>query len=118
MSLNRRKLADQTLRYMGTGGISRENRHAGFRPAYRDRRSGQVYLSCYADGRPAPVHVLDGLPEALVVQRSAAGHVMAVVQWVEAGFVRAGRFYTREEAVRCLQAEDAALGRESGLAPA
>ncbi|HEB58890.1 MAG TPA: hypothetical protein ENJ01_06705 [Gammaproteobacteria bacterium] len=107
MSLSRRKLADQTLDYMGTGGISRENQHLGFVPAYRDTRTGTVYPSCHADGRPAPVHVLDGLPAELVVRRSADGHVMAVARQVEAGFVRNGRFYTRAEAARWLQRHDA-----------
>lgn len=120
MTLDRKNLAGQNLDYMGTGGISRENRQAGFDPAYRDRRSGTVYRSCYADGSPAPVHVLDGLPDALVVRRTDDGHVMAVAEQLEVGFVREGRFYTRQEAIDWLQthAPDAPGVAESDLSPA
>lgn len=51
-----------------------------------------------ADGRPAPMHLLEGLPPAVVTARDATGRVIALKSTVLAGFVRAERFYTREQA--------------------
>ncbi|HEU0199858.1 MAG TPA: hypothetical protein VFR86_05440 [Burkholderiaceae bacterium] len=95
-------LAFENERYRGAGGRSEENRPCGFRPAFLDTRTQRVYESRFADGLPAPVHLLDGLPAELVITRNAAGRVTAVRPTVIAGFVRAGRFYTREEASRAL----------------
>jgi hypothetical protein len=44
------------------------------------------------------VHTLDGLPTKWIKQRDAEGHVTATIATVIAGFLRNGRFYTREEA--------------------
>jgi hypothetical protein len=44
------------------------------------------------------MHLLDGLPDEWVVERDAAGRVRAIKDSVIAGFVRDGRFYTREQA--------------------
>jgi len=84
--------------FVGTGGVSEENRSSGFRPAFHDLASGHTALARFADGRPAPMHLLDGLPEEWVVRRDAAGRVRAIKDTVIAGFVRDGLFYTREEA--------------------
>lgn len=102
------RLRTQNRRYRGSGGVSAENRGAGFRPAFLDSRTSLVYLSQFPDGSPAPVHLLDGLPPELVVQRTAAGRVAAVRDSVVAGFVRDGPFLTRDEAM----AELAERGRE------
>jgi hypothetical protein len=102
------RLRTQNRRYRGSGGVSAENRGAGFQPAFLDRRTGLVYLSQFPDGSPAPVHLLDGLPPQLVVQRTASGRVAAVRDSVVAGFVRDGRFLTRNETM----AELAERGRE------
>lgn len=95
-------LKDQNRRFAASGGRSEENRQAGFRPAFMDVATRRVYESRFADGRPAPFHLLDGLPEELVVARSASGGIAAVKSSVVAGFIRAARFYSREEAARCL----------------
>lgn len=91
--------------FRGTGGISAENRSRGFHPAFRDAHTNIVYPSCFADGRRAPCHLLDGLPEELIAGRDAAGRVVAVKATVTSGFVCDGRFYTREEAVRQISRE-------------
>ena len=88
----------ENRQFHGTGGISPGNRQEGFRPAFRDAESGRVYASCFASGQPAPCHLLDGLPDELVVARHASGRVIAVKPSVASGFVRKERFYTREEA--------------------
>jgi hypothetical protein len=95
-------LAAQNRRFCGTGGVSQGNRSRGFAPAFRDSATGAVYLSRLASGTPAPIHVLDGLPDALVIARSASGQVLEACGSVVAGFVRDGCFYSRDEALRVL----------------
>ncbi|HRE55654.1 MAG TPA: hypothetical protein PLP22_12805 [Candidatus Competibacter sp.] len=96
------RLAAQNRRFKGSGGISQENRVGGFLPAFADTETGATYRSCFADGSPAPIHLLDGLPVELVVARSANGRVTSVKDSVVAGFIRAGRFYTREQAAEAM----------------
>lgn len=91
-------LRRQNRVFRGTGGVSAENRAQGFAPAFRDARTGAVHRARFADGRPAPVHLLEGLPPALVVGRDAGGRATALHAAVTAGFVRGTRFFTREQA--------------------
>jgi hypothetical protein len=70
----------------------------GYQPAFFDTETGCMELSCFADGKPAPMHLLDGLPEAWIVERDACGRVVAVKHTVVAGFARDGIFYTRAQA--------------------
>jgi hypothetical protein len=84
--------------YRGSGGISQENRGVGFRPAFLDTRTLSIHPSRFADGRPAPFHSIDGLPDALVLERDPGGRVVAAHPSVVSGFERDGRFYTRDEA--------------------
>jgi hypothetical protein len=91
-------LRRQNLAFVGTGGVSDENRSGGFRPAFYDVATGRVELARFANGLPAPMHLLDGLPDSWVAQRDAAGRVTALRASVIAGFVRGGFFYTREQA--------------------
>ena len=103
-------LARENVHYIGTAGRSAGNRRQGFRPAFLDSDTGIVHTSCFADGRPAPVHMIDGLPPALVTARTSAGRVCEVKASVVSGFSRDGLFYTREEAMRVSENEAAALG--------
>ncbi len=103
--LTKQRLERENLAYRFTGGISQENRGLGFRPAFRDAEDGAVYLSLRACGSPAPFHCLEGLPPVLVVGRDAAG-VPILKPSLEAGFVREGRFYTRDEAAATMAAGD------------
>lgn len=95
--MSRKALRIQNRIFAGTGGVSCANRKWGFVPGFMDRETGCMYLSRTADGTPAPIHLLDGLPPNLVVQRTATGRVCAVKGSVVAGFIRGGRFYTREQ---------------------
>ena len=95
-------LATENTVFQSTVGVSENNRHSGFEPAFYDTVSGAVYRSCFADGRPAPVHLLDGLPEELVVSRSACGKVYAVKDSVISGFIRDTRFFTRQQLTQAL----------------
>lgn len=111
-ALTREALLEISERYRGTGGRSQDNAGAGFRPAFLDADTGAVYAACFADGRPAPFHLLDGLPPALVLCRDAQGRVAAVKPSVVSGFIRLGRFYSRERAARVV----ARAARRAGAA--
>jgi hypothetical protein len=99
-------LARENVVYLGSGGRSVENHGSGFCPAFLDADTGVVYLSRFSDGRLAPLHLLDGLPEVVVLKRSATGRVSEVKASIVSGFSRGGRFYTRDEAVSAMQAEE------------
>jgi hypothetical protein len=98
LTLSARYLQMETAAHRGTGGVSAENRGFGFQPAFLDTATGAVLLATFADGRPAPFHILDGMPEELVVARDRRGCVSQVVGSVIAGFLLGGEFYTREQA--------------------
>ena len=91
-------LRAQNGAFRGTGGVSAKNRCCSFVPAFLDTDTGAVYQARYADGRPAPMHLLDGLPEEVIVMRTVAGRVAAVKSSIIVGFLRDDRFYTREQA--------------------
>ena len=99
--LSQQCLEEENRRFKGSRGISQNNRSAGFIPAFRDSTTGTCIISRFADGSPAPVHVLDGLPHAWVTRYDAEGHVTAVRKGIISGFLRGLSFYTREEAARC-----------------
>jgi hypothetical protein len=101
-TMNAAVLGQENLAFRGKGGVSQENRSSGFRPAFLDAETGEVFASCYAGGQPAPFHLLDGLPEKLVLARNAGGRVAEVKSSVTSGFVRDGRFYTRDQAARAV----------------
>ena len=67
-----------------------------------DLETAAVYLARFADGRPAPFHLIDGLPDELVVSRDPAGRVAEIRPSVISGFEQDGRFYTRDEAAQAL----------------
>jgi hypothetical protein len=91
-------LKTENQAFWGTGGRSDENRSIGFRPAFMDTQSNRIYPSRFADGRPAPFHLLDGLPDEVVMARDVSGRVAAIKSSVVSGFLRMDRFFTREEA--------------------
>lgn len=92
------KLISENRCYCGTGGISSVSGCIGFHPAFMDSATSAIYLSRFANGQIAPFHILDGLPDELVLARTSNGHVAAAKSSILAGFVHAGRFYTRDEA--------------------
>ena len=88
--------------FQNTGGVSHHNRNQGFRSAFLDSATGRVYLSRFADGAPAPIHMLDGLPDEVVSLRNCEGRVVTVKHTVIAGFLFAEQFYTREQVAEIL----------------
>jgi hypothetical protein len=98
--MNETVLRKENATFAGTGGRSEENRNLGFRPAFFDFATQTMYLSRFANGRPAPFHILDGLPEEVVVDRSPTGRVISAKATLLSGFERNGFFYTRTAAAR------------------
>jgi hypothetical protein len=92
-------LSRENQLFDGTGGVSAGNHRYGFAPAFLDTRTYTIYPSCFSDGRPAPVHTLQGLPRELV-KCSDSGAVYGVTDSVVSGFVRGHCFYTRAQASR------------------
>ena len=99
-------LRQQNQVFQGSGGVSAANRSSGFSPAFLDTETGIIYLSRFTNGRQAPMHLLDGLPDEVVVARRESGAVSAVKPTVTAGFWRRRRFFTREQAARALRLAD------------
>jgi hypothetical protein len=98
--MNARLLKQENVAHAGTGGRSEGNCGFGFHPAFLDTGTFSIYLSRFADGRPAPFHLLDGLPDEVVLVRSASGRVLAAKPTLVSGFERNGFFYTRTAAAR------------------
>ncbi len=96
--MNEHRLLSENRVYRGTGGISQENWSKGFVPAFLDIETGLVYRSCFADGRPAPIHLLEGLPAHLLRRTHATGQPAATDTTLVSGFLRQGKFLTRAEA--------------------
>jgi hypothetical protein len=63
------------------------------KPAFFDMETGRIYLSRYADGREAPIHIVDGLPQQIMDRVNIN---------IVSGFVLNNRFLTREQAMRLL----------------
>ena len=91
-------LQAQNAEFAGTGGVSRNNRELGFVPGYLNTGTGKTLASRFSDGRPAPIHVLDGLPDSWIGARDASGKVTRAARTVVAGFLRNGEFFTRASA--------------------
>lgn len=96
-------LSQENEIFHGTAGVSSGNAHRGFRPAFLDRDTGRIFLSRHADGRPAPFHLLDGLPPELT-ERDDTGRVRGAKASLASGFVLDDRFFSREEAARFVEA--------------
>jgi hypothetical protein len=54
-----------------------------------------------------PFHLIDGLPDALIVARLSSRRVATLKASVISGFVRANRFYSRDQAAQCVSTESA-----------
>lgn len=92
------RIRRENLAFARTGGVSQENRSSGFLPAFCDMESGIVQPARFSNGTLAPMHLLDGLPDDWVKERDLSGRVAAIKDSIIAGFLREGRFYTREQA--------------------
>ena len=75
----------------------------GFSPAFLDCATMRIHPARFADGRFAPYHCLDGLPEEMVVRRLPSGRVTLAKGTLISGFERGGFFYTRRAAARACE---------------
>ncbi|WP_432695314.1 sigma-54-dependent Fis family transcriptional regulator [Marinobacterium sp. YM272] len=91
-------LENQNRIFRGSGGVSEENRVLGFRPAFYDLDSGTILPSRFANGREAPMHLLEGLPDEFIQSRDENGRPCAARAGIVAGFSRNDQFYTRDQA--------------------
>jgi hypothetical protein len=98
--MTEKQLQHENVVHTGTSGRSQENTGLGFKPAFLDFQTQRVYPSRFADGRLAPFHLLDGLPDEVVVDRAASGRVVTAKATLISGFVRNGFFYTRAAAAK------------------
>jgi hypothetical protein len=99
-TLSEQLLKTHNTLFHGTAGVSRNNGALGFVPAFLDLRTGRAEISRFADGRPAAMHIIDGLPDEWVAQRDADGRVLNTHPGIVAGFLRDERFYTRKQAAQ------------------
>jgi hypothetical protein len=97
-SLSYQELHRQNTEFENTGGVSEENQADGFHPAFYDTKLKRAELARFSDGTPAPMHILDGVPNDWVTERDGYGKVVAIKSSIIAGFLRDGVFYTREQA--------------------
>lgn len=97
------RLHKENQRFAGTGGVSQENGHLHFLPAFMDKLSGDVEISRFKSGMPAPFHSLDGLPDVWVTERDEIGRVVEIKSTIVSGFLRLGQFFTREEAAEFVE---------------
>jgi|SRR5690348_12603916 hypothetical protein len=101
--LNESVLRRDNAMHRGTGGVSQGNATLGFKPAFFDYATHTIFPSRFRDGRPAPFHLLEGLPEEAVAIRSPDGRVVAAKATLIAGFERGGYFYTRSAAAKAVR---------------
>jgi len=94
-----RFITRDNVKYAHTKGVSQNCRRARFIPAFRDSATGEVCLSRFEDGSTAPVHMLDGMPDHWVIERDEDNHVVRIKGSIIAGFIRDGKYYSREEMV-------------------
>ena len=92
------QLRQENLAYTGTGGVSENCRTQQFQAAFQDTDTGRVELARFDNGQPAPMHIFSGLPGEWIVQWDADGNPLALLDSIQAGFVRDREFYTREQA--------------------
>jgi hypothetical protein len=89
-------------------GAADTARRLGFRPAFLDCATMRIHPSRFFDGRPAPYHCLDGLPDEAVLLRLPSGRVVHA-KVLTYGFERGGFFYTRTATSRACEEWAAAV---------
>jgi hypothetical protein len=98
--MSEQRLQQENVAFDGTGGLSHRNRSHGFRPAFFDTETGTIYRSCFANGTPAPFHMIHGLPTEVAIERDELGRPSALKASVVSGFVLNDQFYSRTQAAQ------------------
>ncbi|MGH1460860.1 MAG: hypothetical protein ACRBB6_02375 [Neptuniibacter sp.] len=96
MSCNKQnRLELENERFADSGGISQNNATQRFMPAFKNKHTGEIALSRYANGATAPFHLIEGLPENWLKKEEKCTDLEACII---SGFVRFGQFFDRQEA--------------------
>ena len=96
-------LTKENKEFRNTAGTSGGNHAYGFLPAFLDKISGEIYISCFSNGKRAPIHLYEGLPDSLVTKRDKRNRAIAVHKHVISGFFHERRFYTREQTIKLVK---------------
>ena len=99
--MDNRTLRFENMAFAGTRGVSKNNRRFGFKPAFLNKRNGEVEVAKFENGSPAPMHIISWLPEEWAASRAEDGSIESLQPEIIAGFVADGIFYTRDEAAMC-----------------
>ncbi len=102
--MNKSTLKIENMTYRDSNGVSQNNRCLGFVPAFKDTRTGRVEVSLLKNGMPAPVHLIDWLPQEWAAETDEAGAVRSLKAEIISGFVKNDVFYTRQELLESGQA--------------
>lgn len=103
MLLNPTQVDSQYINYKQSGPALFSDASFGFMPAFMDVFSEEVHLATYADGIPAVLHVLEGLPAKWIAEWGEDGRPNSVRTGVIAGFMRGGCFYTIDDIMNSLR---------------
>ena len=95
-------LREENQAFAGTGGISANAKAAKLLHAFQDIETGRTEIARMANGSPAALHLIIGLPDEWVVARNRCGHISAIKNTIVAGFLRNDVFYTRAQAAALL----------------
>lgn len=95
-------LVQQNQHFADTSGISANNRSLGFVPGFYNPATQRCARSRFANGQPAPIHVIDGIPNSWVKERDSQGRVTKLISGIVSGFLYQNSFYTRAEAAKKL----------------
>ena len=74
----------------------------GFQPAFMDFLTQTIYPSVFADGTPAPFHILEGLPAEVIVDRARSGRVVSTKATLLSGYERNGYFFSPSTVARAI----------------
>ena len=96
--LSNQSIEAENRRFEGTTGVSDVAAALQLIPAFQDARNGRVEIARFANGLPAPMHLIDGLPDEWTLTRDEQGNPASLKCEIICGFLRGDRFYTREEA--------------------
>ncbi|MDQ1362358.1 MAG: hypothetical protein QG652_218 [Pseudomonadota bacterium] len=75
----------------------------GFMPAFMHVNTRETHLASYLDGKPAVVHVLDGVPHYWVEAWGQDGRALSLKTGIVAGYMRTGHFYTLHDILHRLR---------------
>lgn len=73
-----------------------------FIPAFYDALSHTVFLSCYKSGQLAPIHVLEGIPDNIIKNRTLTNNRGESKNSLIIGFIFKNKFLTRKQAINTL----------------